>query len=535
MEILKSNITSILTNEAQIDWLIIHKISKAVNNIDGVEFSFVDGAERIDESFKTNQGYICIKNTTALTLFEKTISELSANFISNYPALANLYIIISRVSHTREEKETLIQSFKKNIGKDNCETIYNLLIESLNKEYYKHNHLKEISPQNTNDWLDLFHSTQYLHPISDPLLASLQLVRTERNRELDFELIEKMKPLLRSVLIGQYGLDLIITTSKLKIIYTNENELLFLSACLIDDSVSNKVSPVWLTQNLINIFIEKHWINIGKYMFVHVFGLSYRNKNKNILYENLENLIHNNLIIQIKASHTHTTEWLNNLSFPNDFTALFSWFTIKKIDYQEIFNENKKTILNQFIKELKRISEELPIHLASQNSSDPFNSFQLHETKYQDALAYLLLFILDSNSDNLQEINKICYDFKPLFYGGFRANSLAKHFAEIMLLVAFSGHRIIGINEAMILTLKKYLKILAETILIPYFHLSERDNEIWNLENEDQVFEFSAGKLILNNAIASVCENTVVENYKDFFNEIDNIKIAKWPFERVST
>lgn len=533
MNNLKTTIQEILSGNSEIDWIIVHSISKSNLNIKDVKFSFVDSKERIDEPFKTNQGYISFKNPSVVKNFEKIITELFQQFQTNSIALANLYILITRISFKNEDDEILIKSFKKDIGKTNCQNIFNLLIDSLNIKYYEHNNLSVTNLKNINDWLDLFRSTQYFHSNSDPLLSSLQLVRNEQNRKLDFELIENMRPLLRSVLMGQYGFDLQISQHKLKLLSKKEDELTFLSACLIDDSAPDKVSPDWLSQNLIDLFIEKYWKSIGKYVFIHVFGLSYRNKNKNKLYESLENLIHNNLIIQIKSKQTQTTEWINNLSFPNDFIALFTWFSIKKVEYGKINSENKKAILNQLINELNRISKELPIHLASQNSSDPFNSFQLHEPKYQDTLAYLLLFILDSTSANLQDINNICHDFKPLFYGSFRANSLAKHFTEIMLLVALSGNRINGINEIMISNLKKYLRILSETILIPYIHLSERDDEIWNTESEKQVFEFNAGKLLLNNAITSIKKHKIAENYNEFFNEIDNIKIAKWPYERL--
>jgi len=291
MEQMKAIIHKLLSEKLIIDWLIVHDISKSNIEIFGVEFSFVDGKERRDEAFKTNQGYISLKTPSSITEFTKVVTELTEEFKSNSLALANLFIIISRTSYSGEEKEVLIKKFKKHLGKDICQKVFNLLIASLNSEYYKDSHSFK-SPKSTNDWLEILRSAEYMHSISDPLINCLQLVMGERNRNINFEIIENMKPLLRAVLIGQYGFYINISTKKIKLLYRSLEELTFLSACLIDASEANKTSPNWLTENLVKQFVETHWDIIGKGIFVHAFGFSYRNKNRNKLYENLEDLIH---------------------------------------------------------------------------------------------------------------------------------------------------------------------------------------------------------------------------------------------------
>lgn len=524
---LKTVIQKIIPSKSKIDWMIIHDISKSKIEVEGIEFSFIDGKERYDEPFKTSQGYLSLKSSSAINEFTKTANELLEEFESNPIALANLFILFTRASYKGEDKETLLKNFKKKLGKDVCSKIFDLLISSLNSDYYEDSYSTK-KPGNTNDWLDIFRSTQYIHGISDPLINCLQLVRSERNRKIDFDLLEKMKPLLRAVLIGQYGFDLEISKSKLKKLYHNEDELIFLSACLIDDSAPDKTSPDWLTQILIERFFENHWDTIGKHIFVHVFGLSFRNKNNNKLYDRLKDLSHAVLIKHLKVENSETVKWISQFEFPSDFIALFEWFSSKKIYPNEIPNSNRAAIANQFISEMQRIAKSIPVHLASENSSDPFTSFQLYEGKYQTDLAYVLLFLLSATDTNRKDIEKVCHEFKTLFYGGFRATYLATHFTELMLLIGLSGNYLKGLNKAEYSSLKKYLKIISDTVLIPYIHLKEREDEVWNPESEREVFQFNAGSHLVINAMANVRKHEIGKHYEPFFKVIDEVKIAEW-------
>lgn len=527
MEQLKTFIQKIISSKSKVDWLIVHDISKSKVEIEGLEFSFVDGKERYDEPFKTNQGYLSLKTPSAITGFGKISIELLEEFKSNTIALANLFIVLSRASYKGENKETLLKNFKKKLGKDVCTSVFNLLITSLNNEYYKDNYFIK-RPQTTNEWLDIFRSTQYMHSISDPLINCLKSVRSERNRKIDFDLLENMKPLLRAVLVGHYGFDLEISKSKLKKLYQNTEELIFLSAYLIDDSAPDKTHPDWLTKTLIERFLENHWEMIGRQIFVHLFGLSFRNKNDNKLYDYLRDLSHAVLLKHLKMDDPETVKWISKFEFPNEFIALFDWLSSKEITIEEISDLNRATITNQFVSELQRIVKSIPAYLASVNNSDPFISFQLYEEKYQTALAYILLFLLSATDTNRKNIENVCHEFKTLFYGGFKATYLATHFTELMLLIGLSDNYLNGLDEAEHSSLKKYLKIISDTVLIPYIHLKEREDEVWNPESEREKFQFNAGSHLVIGAMANIRKNEIGKHYEYFFKIIDEVKIAEW-------
>ena len=234
--------------------------------------------------------------------------------------------------------------------------------------------------------------------------------------------------------------------------------------------------PNWLSEFFIKISIEKYWNSTGKQLFVNVFGLSYRNRNQNKLYKKLEDLIHPILFGKLKSEQPENTEWINTLEFADDFIALFSWFSTKKIKYEDIPFPNRVSILNKFIEQLKKISDNFPIYLASENNDDPFSSFQLHEEKYRITLAHLLILLLDATESDRKTIkNNICFEIKPLFYGGYKACLFATRFTELLLLIGLSANNLANLEENHFTSIQKYLEIIANTILIPYIHLVERE------------------------------------------------------------
>ncbi|MDR2083749.1 MAG: hypothetical protein LBP67_01985 [Bacteroidales bacterium] len=531
MEQLKTYIQRILSEKSTIDWLIVHTVSKHGNIIDGLEFSFVDEQERLDEPFKTCQGYISLKRDDAIKKFNELIVELSDYFKENLITLANLFIIATRTCYKGEDKKTILKNFKQKTGQSLCNKIFAKLIDSLNSDYYKDNHFNKNQFKSTDEWIEIFRSAQYAHSISDPLVESLFLVQDKQGYNLNYNLLKNMKPFMRAVLIEQYGFILEISNRGLRAIYENQYELSFLSAYLIN--IHSSEVPNWLSQELVEKFITKHWGSIGKQVFVHVFGLSYRNKNQNEVIESLGNLIHEVLYDRLSKDSEESKKLINTFEFPKDFIALFYWFDLKHVDTNSITEINKTTILGRFIQELQRINNELPTFFASEHSSDPWVSFQFGEQKYQITFAYLLWFLLYATCEDNKQLKKIFYKIKPLFYGGFRACRLATQFTELMLLIGLSAIHLNDIDKNGWSSIKKYLAIIEETVLIPYIHIAERNSEIWDINNKIEMPQYQAGLYLVNDFLYRIRNSEINEHYKDFIATIDDIKIAKWKYDNV--
>ena len=530
MEQLKIYIQKILSEKSTIDWLIVHSISKYDNRIDGIDFSFVDGKERLDEPFKTCQGYISLEKNDVVIDFNKIIVELSDYFKGNLIALANLFIIATRASYKGEEKEIILKIFKEKAGQSLCIEIFAKLIDSLNSGYYKDNRYNNNQFKSTDEWLNIFRSAQYTHSISDPLVESLFLMRDKHGNSLNYDLFKNMKPFMRAVLICQYGFIFEISDNGLREVYENQYELSFLSAYLIN--IHSSEVPNWLSQELVEKFVND-WKNIGRQVFVHIFGLSPRNKNQNEIFENLRNLMHEILHDKLSKDSEEIKKLISIFEFPKDFIALANWFSLKQINTTSITEVNKIAILGQFIQELQRISKKLPTFFASEHSSDPWSSFQFGEEKYQITYAYLLYFLLFATDKDRKLLKNVFYEIKPLFYGGFKACRLATQFTELMLLIGLSAIHLNNIDDEGWNLIKKYLVIIEDTVLIPYIHIAERNNEIWDTNRKKEMYQYQAGLFLISDYLEKIYKSNIKEYYKDFFQIIEEVKVAKWKYKNM--
>lgn len=528
---MKDKLLKILETSSHIDWFIVHKLSK--EKYDNIKFSFVDGKERYDNPFKTNLGYISFKEETFLKEYYTIIKDLIHKLIDNKFALANIYIAITRTSFKKEDENILEKLFVKEVSKEQIKNIYALLAKSLNENYYSNLPNKTNNYKTLNGWLGIFNSSQYLHDTSETLFSILFLAKVDSFKKIEYEKIKGFNPLIRARLISWYGTSIEIGGDELiKLITDNLEEASFFAALLIE----NSSLPDWIDEKTLDIFIIKYWNSIGKDLFLHLFGISYRNKGKD--FSKLKLIIHSILFNRIKSENEFNENWFNSLDFPNDFIALFSWLHQNKITLENIDNKNKKLIASSLLSSLNSIADNFPKYIASENDYFPFKSHQLNEGKYQTSLSYILLFITTLNKADFKiikkDLNSLAFKIRPQYYGGYRSQYLAKNFTEILLLIILSAINISNISEHIITNIKHLLKILNETILIPYIHLAEREEEIWNKETEKSNFQYKIGEYLINDYLKRIMnnENGVNECFKDLFELFDNVKVAEWIYER---
>ena len=100
-----------------------------------------------------------------------------------------------------------------------------------------------------------------------------------------------------------------------------------------------------------------------------------------------------------------------------------------------------------------------------------------------DSPYHLNLSVRFSN-ENLEALRKICFELRPYYYGGYSAVLTATRFTELLLLVGLPNAEDdfpTGQDDE---ALKTLLKILSDTLLVSYFHLSERQEDLWNPQLE---------------------------------------------------
>jgi hypothetical protein len=520
------------TNQS-VNWLIIHQLAVKGATIIDVKFSFVEGKENLYEPFKTNQGHLTLEDKVAYKEFAKLVRELTNEYGDDINALANLYVLINRVSYPHGEKP-LVEIFKKTISNDRTHEVYKYLVEILNDDYYKHHRLGAKETENMEAWLTLFHSAQYRHSIADPLMSVLQLVKP-KGLNLPFSLIRPMNAIMRATLIGWYGYDIGIAAQEMTPIYSDQKELIFLSAYLINIHREEKKIPQWLSSDLVEIFLKREWDKIGRYFLIHNYGMNFRRQQENKVYAKMRRLASKFLERTFFSESLETADWISHLEYPGHFIAICSWLIENKKRFGKISKSNRSKMLDQFIKEMQGIAHRIPDLIAEKNGNEPFLASHLGDAKYLNTLAYLFILFLYAEEDQLRSFKNICFDFKTLFYGGYRAISIAEHFAEVIILMVLSGINITNISKESFPKLNTLLKIISETILLPFVHLIEREEDIWNPQYEFGVSYSNAGRHQINEMLLKIKQNNIFAHYEAFFEKIEQIKVAQWPYERSLT
>ncbi|MBK9289160.1 MAG: hypothetical protein IPN38_16135 [Flavobacteriales bacterium] len=377
-------------------------------------------------------------------------------------------------------RSALTASFKEAIGSERCRIVFDLLIASLNSTYragYRTEH-----PKSLDEWLNLFRAAEYDLPFTDPLLKCLGLVRTGAELSLGLEIIAKMNATLRSLLLGAFAYQLDVPAKEMDRFLADENELAFVAACLIDKDVPKDPCPEWLDKSLINKILFEHWHNIGAPFLHHTYGLSYRNTAEDPFYDTIRTLLHECLYERIHGDPNKASAWFNEVHFPDDFISTFSWISDKKVDLADIPRTSIAIILDRFVIELRRLVTEIPASFV--DSSDQLKTFQLHEWKYLNALAHLHYLSVHFSEENQKILKRICFELKLYYYGGYSAVLTATRYTEILLLVCLPIAEDDFPTDYDDEALKTLLKILSDTLLVSYFHVSERQEDLWNPQVE---------------------------------------------------
>src|SRR6202012_4629330 len=98
------------------------------------------------------------------------------------------------------------------------------------------------------------------------------------------------------------------------------------------------------------------WLTAGKDLFVHTYGISYRNKNESPLFKLMETELHT-VISELLAVEDETSEfWIKNFDFPDSYIAFFNWQVKCGVKLGEVPDGKRLLITGCFIKALKQIT-----------------------------------------------------------------------------------------------------------------------------------------------------------------------------------
>jgi hypothetical protein len=533
MDELIQQLQSLLATTNEIDWQIVRHLADSCRPMADVSFSISTVSDRPDRPILPSQGFVRLDSRYDPDIAIAYFVPLVKDHKENVPALGTLFVLLSRLNFDDEQIAEVFSQFAEQVPQPLRLEIYDTLIASLNEIYFSHLRIAKDKPEDTAQWLTIFQSAQYHHSIGDPLWSVLQLMREDDSRIIPFRLIKNMKPLLRAILISYYGMELQLGPTDLATSEAEPAELAFLCAVLLQTYLPEKAPPDWMSRELIIRFLA-HWSTIGQTFFRHVFGLSFRNTYKNPVYQQLSHLLHDIIAPLIQTEVIPPTSWVSKLSYPRDFIALFAYFHEYNIGSDDLSISCKRILVTRSLEEWQGSFIGAIDGFGRKNGYDPFLAYQFYENKYRIAMAWMLLLLIDpAVFPNVKKpLRDLLYDAKLFFYGGYQSTHLALQFGELLFLTAFSGFCLTKLEAAEGRNLAELLKLLSDTFMVPFVHLAEREEEIWNSRYERVPTGIPNALQLLNVAMVKTLKHVNSSFYEPFFRNMAEVKIAEWPYER---
>lgn len=523
-----------LDSQSEVNWHILYDLSKSIESIEGLSFSFFNDRRSFDLPFEQHLGYLNVEDSSRedfLGQFKKIILANSTDVLQ----LANIFVLYTRISANEEFLHELLTQYKSIITVK-WEDIFKKLIASLNDKYFAHHYLSVKQPKNVQEWLDIFRSAQGFHTIQDSVIEVLKLIPDRKGRHIDYNLVLQMRPLLRATLMGWYNFEIDVKTEELfEIIASNETEAAFVAATLLDDIYSDATAPPWLNTEILRVYFKKYWLSIGKPLFVHTYGISYRNKSNNQLFSILEGSIDEVIRELLSDGIDSNQSWINKFDFPETFTAFFSWAAKKtKMQLNDVPASKRLLITNCFVDSLETISIDVVKYISRDNHADPFNSYSYTEVKYQTAFSCFLMYLIaeDNHPTLNRKLNKVFLTIKPLYYGGYNATLMATRFTEFVLMIFLSIDNLHNLSEKMLNNFSQLLTFFNSALMIPYIHLAERDSEIWDYTSTNEVQYYNASKFLINTQLKKTLKGHNAPHISALVSLFEDVKVANWPYER---
>lgn len=526
-----------LVDQNEPNWFIIKDLStliaesKVVSK--AITFSIREDGRIFDLPFEKRPGYLVIEED-ANSSFISDFRTLVKSRLNSPESLANIFIFQKRISGEESLENETSKGFKE-LAEEHLETIFKILVKSLNIHYFTHHHLSKTHPNNVQDWLDIFRSAQGFNNISDPVIQILDLVKGDNdNQEIELHRLLLLDPLLRAPLFGWYNFEVVdkdcILVSTLT---SNVVEASFLIATVLNKSTLNSKVPIWLSQQIIDICLKLHWNEIGKELLAHSYGIRFRNKNETDVLTSLKSSVGSSIRGVLLAKDAKDDFAIDNFDFPDSYIALFNWASAEKLgDFNAIPDGKRRRIIKNLISSINEFPLQVATSLSQNNTLDFFQSYQYMELKYLNLFPWILTSLLHEEEDTFSSMKKLFYGVRPMFYGGYELRSQAIQFTEFILMILLSIMKIEAPTKKMLENWEKILSHISSTILIPYIHLTERDNRIWDIYSEYKEDYYNNAKYLINKSIGQIIKIKYSSYFDGFMRTFRDVKVALWPFER---
>jgi hypothetical protein len=521
-------IDSVVSESTGVDWLIVRKLAEKFPDGTLDRFSSIEKEEKFELPFRFNEGYLIIEEHE-YEPFKLFLKELIDKNRHNLTAIANLFILQNRTGGCHSDKEELADFFRDAVG-DRVPLLYEVLIKSLNKEFFAHTTIDRDPVVDAKDWFYRFRASGMAGRAYEVPVAVTALVSNNIQGGVDFAYVDQMKPSIRAMLCEFWGMGISMGQGQMQAVVEKGDELPFLTVYLVERSKYKSPMPDWMTIGFIrNLFFD--WKRTGAFLLEKVLGVYQRVGIVQPGQKQLESLVRAVIAEVLVDGSPKAAAWIDGLEFPKDYVGVSACFADGNLPYDDIPFPNKQRLFLGIVRDLERIFDDIDIFVGENKDHEGPSYWPLSDQKFQFLFRVLLILYLDAGDDeSRKKFKKVCFETKQLFYGEFRTSSLAKKLAEMILLTALSADGFTSPSTELFAGLDILQSDLVNSILVPYVHTIEKEEEIWNPEYEGVTGMLRSENLLVNDALERIKNGALVANYSILFNAIDEIAVARWPY-----
>lgn len=443
-------------------------------------------------------------------------------------AALNYLLFIDRLDKEHDDVE-LLRSFMDNLEPHELNTIVSEFISFLNKEYLAQYKSLNQTPVTPEDWQTLILQVSYISYFHDPLniLSLMVYIRPE----LIVKIFNESKNVIKARLISYKNEIALTKENMIEIINAKSENRIFICSLIIGrsyypikyDSIDSGIWDILIRDYGSNFIGILHSL-YGDYPITDPKRLSY-----------LRQLTIDTLIEATK--NDSISNMFTKMVWPKNFIPFSGLIEDLELNNQQdtfVFINYTQAFIN-YILELQNNKVKIVLDDRFIYENEFLNVYNVNA---QYCVAYTLYSFLNCPENLwqilLDELSKLLYYIKLLYYGSFSSHHAAKMITENVLLIILSINNFkIDIDATVQKRFKQLTTILEKTVLSPYIKLSEQSDIIWD---EDSYITKAAneGKIYLINQYLGDLKNK--ENLKTLLEEILNFwntnSTTIWPWMR---
>lgn len=515
-------VETVLLRQPAINWFIIDELDE-INT--AKTKSADDEFLRKELPFGRRLRYLSL-SLAGCEQFDLGLEALFTRLALDTVALGNLFLLLA-YTICPEYTVDWLDRFNRYYSEAEKQQIFEALVQSLNEHYYRGSHYLHSEPKDVPEWIQLFSLSSYRSDISDPSHLLLQLLsRQSSERHIRLTDFIQMNPLVRSHFVSWFGMKVASTSKELSdLLNERPSEICFLAAMLMKEARSDSKVPEWLAPWFIHRLVTESWKEAGRHLFTSIFTTE-EEPPLSLIYQYLRVLFSEVLSTESKPERERF-EWMKELSFPEGYMALCSWMHLHK----PACLEQAYPVLGDAITQLfNKLIDEIPILFTYDSWQDPLKTYLISKERYRLMFPYLFLGLCYSKLLP-QSLKKWLLELKVYFYGSYKSQHLGIQYVEFLILTALS---IIDIEEAdaeVQSYAAEYLHAITDTVLVPYVHLSERNDYVWDRSTKKGEYS-NSGCQLMNKQLRKLHDNpNWAFLFDKFLRAFSEIKVAKWPFE----